>query len=71
MADKIIVAPHQITDYDLDFQEVGHNGAEEYVRKDALLGWLKEERKKCESHDVELWQRINTLTDVIDKLKSM
>lgn len=34
--DKICVAPHQIFDYDLDIQEVGHNGAEEYIRKDVV-----------------------------------
>ena len=39
--DKISVAPHQITDYDLDIQEVGHNGAEEYVRKEALIEWAE------------------------------
>ena len=44
---------------------------DEYIRKDALLEWLKSERKKCESRDTELWQRINTFTDVIDKLNSM
>ena len=38
-SDKICVAPHQIFDYDLDVQEVGHNGAEEYIRKDALMEW--------------------------------
>lgn len=42
MKDKIVVAPHQIDDYDLDIQSVGHNGAEEYIRKDALLEWAKE-----------------------------
>lgn len=39
--DKICVAPHQISDYDLEIQEVGHNGAEEYIRKDALMEWLE------------------------------
>ena len=43
--DKICVAPHQIFDYDLEIQEVGHNGAEEYIRKDALLEWAREKAK--------------------------
>ena len=42
MKDKIVGAPHQIDDYDLDIQSVGHNGAEEYIRKEALLEWAKE-----------------------------
>ena len=41
--DKIIVSPHEIFDYDLDIQEVGHNGAEEYIRKETLLEWAKEQ----------------------------
>ena len=44
--DKICVAPHQIFDCDLDIQEVGHNGAEEYIRKDALLEWASKENLK-------------------------
>lgn len=43
--DKICVAPHQIFDYDLEIQEVGHNGAEEYIRKEALLEWLESKIK--------------------------
>ena len=43
----------------------------EYIRKEALLEWLKSERKKCESRDVELWQRINAFTDVIEKIESL
>lgn len=45
-SDKICVALHQIFDYDLDIQEVGHNGAEEYIRKDALLKWAEKELER-------------------------
>lgn len=45
-SDKICVAPHQIFDYDLDIQEVGHNGAEEYIRKNALIEWAKSEMER-------------------------
>ena len=41
LKDKICVAPHQIFDYDLDIQDVGHNGAEEYIRKDKILEVLE------------------------------
>lgn len=57
MTDKIIVAPHQITEYDLDCQKVGYNGAEEYVRKEALIKWAKDaedailEKYKAEPND--------------------
>lgn len=37
--------------------------------REELLKWAKEERKKCESKDSELWQRLNTLTDVIITIK--
>ena len=49
--DKICVAPHQITDYDLDFQEVGHNGAEEYIRKGELIEWAENWKKLGVSDD--------------------
>lgn len=78
--DKICVAPHQITDYDLDIQEVGHNGAEEYIRKDALLDYFHQrveelgsplngvfgstERANCN-------ERISELLLLVDKLNSM
>lgn len=44
--EKICVAPHQIFDYDLEIQEVGHNGAEEYIRKDALIEWINAQQEK-------------------------
>ena len=50
---------------------VGAPEEDEYIRKEALLEWLKFERKKCESRDTELWQRLNAFTDVIEKVKSM
>lgn len=37
---KICVAEHQIIDENLDIQDVGHNGAEEYINKAALLECL-------------------------------
>lgn len=40
---KIVASPSQIFDNDLDVQVVGHNGAEEYIRKEALLEWAKAE----------------------------
>ena len=43
----------------------------DYIRKETLLEWLKSERKKCESKDTELWQRLNTFTDVIKKVESL
>ena len=64
--DKICVAPHQISDYDLDIQEVGHNGAEEYIRKEALMKWAKQ--KQLDSLTIvadNFWQ------EVIDKLNSI
>ena len=64
--DKICVAPHQITDYDLDIQEVGHNGAEEYIRKEALLEWAKQNQYDSETIvQDDFWQ------EVIDKLNEM
>ena len=53
-SDKICVAPHQIFDYDLDIQEVGHNGAEDYIRKDALLDWIKDQLKENAE-----WREVN------------
>lgn len=67
--EKICVAPHQISDFDLDIQEVGHNGAEEYIRKDALLEWMDKMRKKHKGFtDVEL---VITFNALIDKLNSL
>ena len=63
--DKICVAPHQIDDYDLDIQEVGHNGAVEYIRKEALLEWAKEQKKD------EMANFPYVLDMLIDKLNSM
>lgn len=73
-ADKIIVAPHQIFDYDLEIQEVGHNGAEEYIRKDALLEWAKEGLKTTEKlkGDSSVFSGENIVFKcLIDKLNSM
>ena len=49
--DKICVSHQQIINYDLDFQEVGHNGAEEYIRKDALIEWADNWKKLGMSDD--------------------
>ena len=75
--DKICVAPHQIFDYDLEIQEVGHNGAEEYVRKDALIEWVEEQLaildKQTLLHpddDVFRGQR-NAYKQMKDKLNSL
>ena len=51
--DKICVAPHQIYDNDLDIQEVGHNGAEEYIRKGELIEWA-ENWKKQDVVDIDM-----------------
>jgi len=70
--DKICVAPHQIFDYDLEIQEVGHNGAEEYIRKDALIEWLLkgvEASEICESEYGDAYAQ--AYQAVIDKLNSM
>ena len=67
--DKIYVNFEQ--DYFVPAIEERLNCQIEYIRKDALLEWLKSERKKCESKDVELWQRINAFTDVIEKIESL
>lgn len=78
--DKICVAPHQIFDYDLEIQEVGHNGAEEYIRKDALIEWLKENlQEACDEEGVpfEYYEngiitgKISAFEQVINKLNSM
>ena len=71
--DKICVAPHQIFDYDLEIQEVGHNGAEEYIRKEALLEWankrLEEFRHIAEiSNDVAADGEVDAFEELIDKL---
>ena len=66
--DKIIVAPHQITDYDLDLQEVGHNGAQEYIRKDALLEFINE--KLQESVDRLDFRTNKAYAEVLDKLNN-
>lgn len=78
--DKICVAPHQIFDYDLEIQEVGHNGAEEYIRKNALIEWLKENlQEACDEEGVpfEYYEngiitgKISAFEQVINKLNSM
>ena len=63
--DKICVAPHQIFDYDLEIQEVGDNGAEEYIRKDALVEWLSDMKFMANS------ERAGAYQNVIDKLNEM
>ena len=68
-SDKICVAPHQIFDYDLDIQEVGHNGAEEYIRKDALVEFLNE--KLQESADRLDFRTNKAYAEVLDKLNSL
>lgn len=68
-SDKICVAPHQIFDYDLDIQEVGHNGAEEYIRKDALVEWAK-----ANLQDRDNWNEksaADAFWEVIDRLNSL
>ena len=78
--DKICVAPHQIFDYDLEIQEVGHNGAEEYIRKNTLIEWLKENlQEACDEEGVpfEYYEngiitgKISAFEQVINKLNSM
>lgn len=81
--DKICVAPHQIFDYDLEIQEVGHNGAEEYIRKDALIEWLRKEYETASWYDEKMRHVTGCVGDtsssgkaqayqaVIDKLNSM
>lgn len=72
--DKICVAPHQIFDYDLDIQEVGHNGAEDYIRKDALLKLLKPEKDLsfCEDYERGCIDGRNGLREeLLDKLNQM
>ena len=72
--DKICVAPHQISDYDLDIQEVGHNGAEEYIRKDALLEKLEivAASYKERSDEGELvWQNMCGVNEAINIINSM
>ena len=64
--DKICVSPHQITDYDLEIQEVGHNGAEEYIRKEALLEWLIDEMDKSEK-----FSTCEHYSNVIEHLEKM
>ena len=60
--DKIIVSPHEVFDYDLDIQEVGHNGAEEYIRKGALLEWGKEIAENAS------WVSIDAVVNKIESL---
>ncbi len=71
--DKICVAPHQIFDYDLDIQEVGHNGAEEYIRKDALLEWAKEHYTGLDITKRDMWDGGYNcaIKELIDKLNEM
>jgi len=75
--DKICVAPHQIFDYDLEIQEVGHNGAEEYIRKNALIEWIEEQlailAKQTLLHpdDDMFWGQRNAYKQMKDKLNSL
>ena len=81
--DKICVAPHQIFAYDLEIPEVGHNGAEEYIRKDALIEWLRKEYETASWYDEKMRHVTGCVGDtsssgkaqayqaVIDKLNSM
>lgn len=81
--DKICVAPYQIFDYDLEIQEVGHNGAEEYIRKDTLIEWLRKEYETVSWYDEKMRHVTGCVGDtsssgkaqayqaVIDKLNSM
>lgn len=66
--DKICVAPHQVFDNDLEIQEVGHNGAEEYIRKEAMLEWAENWGKyKLRTDDGFLY----AMELLINKLNSM
>lgn len=67
--DKICVAPHQIFDYDLDTQDVGHNEAEEYIRKDALLEWANGMKEGW--GDVGQKGVILVLDELINRLNSL
>jgi len=49
--DKIYVSPYQIINDDLDFQKDGLNGAEEYIRKNALIEWADNWKKLGMSDD--------------------
>lgn len=72
--DKICVAPHQISDYDLDIQEVGHNGAEEYIHKEALLKKLEKAAasyKKRSDEGELVWQNMCGINEAIDILNKM
>ena len=74
--DKICVAPHQIFDCDLDIQEVGHNGAEEYIRKDALLEWAKVYKEEADVSargrtDNPSWGEGVAIMALIDKINSL
>lgn len=73
--DKICVAPHQIFDYDLEIQEVCHNGAEEYIRKNTLIEWASNMLGQVsdmgfDDGDVEHGYT-RALQDIIDKLNSL
>lgn len=68
--DKICVAPHQISVYDLDIQSVGHNGAEEYIRKDALLEWAKE-RYKSTISNIGCYTGHSVWAEVIEHINEM
>ena len=73
--DKIIVSPHEVFDYDLDIQEVGHNGAEEYIHKEAILEWAKEYKKAIEVNgdedDAYTRGEYSAINSLIDKLNSL
>lgn len=72
--DKICVSPDQIFDYDLEIQEVGHNGAEEYIRKKSLLEKLEKaaaEYKKRSDEGELVWQNmcgINLAIEILNKM---
>lgn len=68
--DKICVAPHQISDYDLDIQDVGHNGAVEYIRKDALMEIINVEKTRhTERRSIEGIAACHALNDLIKQLE--
>ena len=73
--DKIIVAPHQVFDYDLDIQAVGHNGAEEYIRKDAVLEWANVHKQAIciNGNEESAYDRgqYSVILALIDKLQSL
>lgn len=73
--DKICVSPHQIFDYDLNIQDVGHNGAEEYFRKDFIKAEIEKKIKELpedwNGSDAAKWAYIDILNliDIKSALK--